>query len=184
MKCLFIKDIGKYKTYSKKNSLVLFFTQQGLWALFVYRIGNAVYRSKLPKFVKSFLLLFAVLGQKWIEVVAGISLPYSASIGHSFYIGHFGTIIINANAVIGDNCNISQGVTIGVSGRGENRGVPVIGNNVYMGANAIIAGKITVGNNAVIGANSLVVKDVLEGTTVLGVPAQILNTNDSKEYIL
>jgi len=62
--------------------------------------------------------------------------------------------------------------------------VPIIGDNVYIGANAVIAGKIKVGNNAVIGANSLVIKDVEDSTTVVGVPAQVLNTNDSKEYIL
>ncbi|MDP5101339.1 MAG: serine acetyltransferase, partial [Nonlabens sp.] len=84
----------------------------------------------------------------------------------------------------GSHCNISQGVTIGVSGRGEHRGVPVIGNNVYIGANATIAGKIIVGNRAVIGANSLVINDVAEGTTVVGVPALKVSDNDSASYIL
>lgn len=179
----FGSDIKKYKQYSGKSALVLFFTQQGLWALFVYRISNSIYRSKLPSFIKKILLFFGVLHQKWIEIITGISLPYSATIGKSFYIGHFGQIIVNANSVIGDNCNISQGVTIGVSGRGENRGVPKIGNNVYMGANATIAGNITIGNDVVIGANSLVVKDVPSATTVLGVPAQVISTNDSSDYI-
>jgi serine O-acetyltransferase len=179
----FATDIAKYKKYSGKNSLVLFFTQQGLWALFVYRSGNAIYRSSLPSLFKSVLLIFWVLWQKWIEISTGISIPYSASIGHSFYIGHFGGIIINANATIGNNCNISQGVTIGVSGRDEKRGVPVIGNHVYMGARSTIAGKITVGDGAVIGANSLVVGDVAQGTTVVGVPAVMVNTNDSSAYI-
>jgi serine O-acetyltransferase len=121
--------------------------------------------------------------QKWIELVAGIHLPYSASIGVSCYIGHFGGIIINSNAVIGDNCNISQGVTIGVSGRDEKRGVPVIGNHVYMGAHAVIVGKITVGDNCVIAANSLVVKSVDANTTVMGVPAIVVNNHTSKDYI-
>ncbi|MFC7356880.1 serine O-acetyltransferase [Jejudonia soesokkakensis] len=179
----FATDIAKYKKYSGKNSLVLLLTQQGLWALFVYRTGNAIYRSAIPSFVKSFVLLFWVLWQKWIEIVTGISIPYSASIGHSFYIGHFGGIIINANAKIGTNCNISQGVTIGVSGRGKKRGVPVIGNNVYMGARATIAGNITVGDDVVIGANSLVVKDVVNGITVVGVPATQVSTHDSSAYI-
>ncbi len=176
-------DIKKYKQYSGKSSLVLLLTQQGLWALFVYRINNSIYRSRLPSFIKIILLFFGVLHQKWIEIITGISLPYSATIGKSFYIGHFGQIIINANSVIGDNCNISQGVTVGVSGRGEKRGVPIIGDNVYMGANATIAGKITIGNDAVIGANSLVVNDVPSGRTVLGVPAEVISKNDSSDYI-
>ncbi|GHC59893.1 serine O-acetyltransferase [Ulvibacter litoralis] len=179
----FSLDLKKYKKYSGKSSIVLFFTQQGLWALFVYRFYNAVYTGKLPKIIKSLILLFGVLHQKWIEIVTGISIPYSASIGHSFYIGHFGNIIINSKSVIGSNCNISQGVTIGVSGRGEKRGVPVIGDNVYMGANATIAGSIAVGNGAVIGANSLVISNVAAGTTVVGVPAEQVSSNDSNDYI-
>lgn len=176
-------DIKKYKGYAGKGTIILLLTQQGLWALFVYRLSNAIYRGQLPGVIKKVLLFFAVLYQKWIEIVTGIALPYSATIGHSFYIGHFGQIIVNAKSVIGDNCNISQGVTIGVSGRGENRGVPTIGNNVYIGANATIAGAITVGDNVVVGANSLVIKDVPFGTTVLGVPAEVISNNDSSEYI-
>lgn len=179
----FTLDIKKYKKYSGKSGFVLFFTQQGLWALFVYRFFNAVYRSKLPKILKSVILLFGVLHQKWIEIITGISIPYAATIGHSFYIGHFGSIIINSKSVIGDNCNISQGVTIGVSGRGTKRGVPVIGNNVYMGAHATIAGAITVGDGAVIGANSLVVSTVAPATTVVGVPAVEVSSNNSNDYI-
>lgn len=179
----FTEDIKKYKQYSNKSSIVLLFTQQGLWALFAYRISNAIYNGRLPGFLKKILLVFSVLHQKVIEITTGISLPYSAQIGSAFYIGHFGNIIISAKAVIGNNCNISQGVTIGVSGRGEKRGVPVIQNNVYMGANAVIAGGISIGDNAVIGANSLVIHDVPSGTTVAGVPAVIISTNDSSSYI-
>ena len=179
----FSEDIRKYKRYSGKSTTVLLLTQQGLWALCVYRWNHAVYTAKLPKILKKILLFFGVIAQKWIEIITGISLPYTVVIGHSFYIGHFGNIILNANSIIGDNCNISQGVTIGVSGRDEKRGVPIIGNNVYVGANATIAGKLKVGDNAVIGANSLVIKDVAAGTTVLGVPAAAVSMNDSSAYI-
>jgi serine O-acetyltransferase len=181
---LFKTDIKKYKRYSgNKSTLILLFTTQGLWALCVYRIANSIYRSKMPKVIKKILLVFAIMWQKWIEVISGISLPYSASIGSEFYIGHFGNIIINASAVIGTNCNISQGVTIGVSGKSANRGVPVIGNNVYIGANSVIAGKISVGDNVVIGANTFVNKDVESNVTVLGVPAKKISDNTSVDYI-
>jgi len=176
-------DIVKYKKYSGKSALVLILTQQGLWAIITYRFYNNVYESKLPSFLKKIILFFGVIAQKWIEIVTGIQLPYSAKVGNSFYIGHFGHIIINANAVIGNNCNISQGVTIGVSGRGENRGVPVLKDNIYVGANVTVAGKIVIGSNSVLGANSLVVKNVEANTTVLGVPAVKINTNDSSAYI-
>lgn len=180
----FSSDLKKYKRYSGKSGFVLLLTQQGLWALLVYRINSALYRARLPRFLKKFLLLFCILSQKWIEIVTGISIPYSAQIGHSFYIGHFGNIIINSKAIIGNNCNISQGVTIGVSGRGQKRGVPDIGDNVYIGANATIAGRIKINDNSVIGANSLVIKDVPNDITVLGVPAEVVSSNNSMEYIL
>src|SRR5690606_36075980 len=108
---------------------------------------------------------------------------YSCQIGPGFYIGHFGNIIINPSSIIGSNCNISQGVTIGISGRGENRGVPIIGNNVYIGTNAVVAGKIMVGDNCVIAANSLVVSSIEANKTVVGVPAVVHSSNTSKDYI-
>lgn len=180
---LFLTDIKKYKLYSGKSTLVLFFTTQGLWALFVYRVSNSIFKSKLPIIIKKPLLLLSIIFQKWIEIITGISIPYICTIGHSFYIGHFGGIIINANAKIGNNCNISQGVTIGVSGRGYKRGVPILGDNIYIGANAVLAGKITIGNGCAIAANSLVIESVNDSTTVLGVPAKTINQLGSKGYI-
>ena len=180
---LFLTDLRKYKEYSGKSTLVLFFTTQGLWAIFVYRISNSIYKSKLPSIIKKPLLLLSIIFQKWIEIIAGISIPYSCIIGQSFYIGHFGGIIINANAKIGNNCNISQGVTIGVSGRGDKRGVPVLGDNIYVGANAVLAGKIIIGSNCAIAANSLVVESLSDSSTVIGVPAKVINQIGSKGYI-
>lgn len=180
---VFKKDLEKYKRYSNKSSIVLILTTQGLWALYIYRFFNAIYLGSLPKAIKKPLLLSAVFFQKVIEILTGISIPYSARIGNSFYIGHFGGIFINAKAIIGNNCNISQGVTIGVSGRGEKRGIPIIKDNVYIGANAVIAGKIEIGNNCVIAANSLVTSSVKENCTVMGVPATVINRNSSKGYI-
>ena len=180
----FLSDIEKYKKYSgNKSAIVLILTTQGLWALFVYRMANGIYRSKLPGVLKKLLLVGAVIHQKIIEITTGISLPYAATIGKRFYIAHHGHIILHPKTVIGENCNIAQGVTIGVSGRGEKRGIPIIGNNVFMAANAVIAGKIKVGDNSVIGANSLVVNDVEANTTVLGVPAVKISDNNSEAYI-
>ena len=154
MRNLFFSDLKKYKEYSGKSSFQLILTQQGLWAIAVYRVNSSVYSSNLPLIVKKTILVPGVFFQKVIEIVTGISIPYSAQIGKEFYIGHFGGIIINSKAVIGNNCNISQGVTIGVSGKGERRGTPKIGNNVFIGANSVIAGKISIGDNSVIAANS------------------------------
>ena len=177
------EDVRRYTEYSGGSALWQMLAQQGLWALLEYRIASSVYRSPLPPVLKRPLLLLFLAWQKLVEIVTGISLPHSASIGSGLYIGHFGHMIVNGNAVIGARCNLSQGVTIGVSGRGEKRGVPVIGNRVYVGANAVVAGKILVGDDVIIGANSLVTRDVPSGTTVLGVPAKVVATDGSTEYI-
>lgn len=176
-----IQDYSKYKKYGGNFISIIFFTQ-GFWAIFQYRIAHSCYKLKVPV-LKHLLLVICLFWQKAIEILTGISIPYSAKIGSKFYIGHFGGIIINANAVIGNNCNISQGVTIGVSGRGENRGVPVVGNNVYIGVNAVIAGKIVIGDNCVIAANSLVVNSIKNNVTVAGVPATLISNKNSKDYI-
>lgn len=176
-------DVRRYQQLSGRSALGAFLLEQGLWALLIYRIASAIYHSQLAWPFKRMLLLLAVLGQKWSEVITGISLPYAASIGPGFYIGHYGNIIIHPQATIGSDCNISQGVTIGISGRGHKRGVPTIGDRVFIAPGSTVIGKIMVGSDAVIGANSLVNRDVPTHTTVLGVPAQIVSQQGSAEYI-
>ena len=178
---LISSDYQKYQRYGGNFFTIVFFTQ-GFWAGFQYRVAHAVYKMPIP-IVKQLLQLFCLVWQKVIEITTGISIPASAQIGHSFYIGHFGGIILNAKTRIGDNCNISQGVTIGVSGLGENRGVPIIGNNVYVGANVVIAGNIKVEDNVLIGACSLVNKDVVANSVMLGVPAVKVSEKSSQGYI-
>lgn len=175
-------DYKKHQKYGA-NFFVIVFMTQGFWAVFQYRIANFIHlhiKFKPFRFVFILLMLF---WKKLIEVLTGISIPSSAKIGSAFYVGHFGNIIINANAVIGDNCNIAQGVTIGISGIGERRGVPIVGNNVYIGANSVLAGKIEIGDNVLVGACTLVNKSVPENAVVLGVPAIIVSYNGAKDYL-
>ena len=113
----------------------------------------------------------------------GIELPRDTKVGEGFYIGHCGGIIISGGVVIGRNCNISQGVTIGVAGRGDNRGIPVIGDCVYIGPGAKVIGKIRVGNNVAIGANAVVTKDVPDNAVVGGIPAKIISMDGSFDFI-
>jgi serine O-acetyltransferase len=174
-------DYKKYKKYGGNFVIIVFFTQ-GFWAIIQYRLAHVVYKLRIPV-IKQVLQVICLLWQKIIEMTTGISIPASAKIGGSFYIGHFGGIILNANTVMGTNCNISQGVTIGVSGLDERRGVPVIGNNVYIGANSIVAGKIKIGNNVLIGASSLMSKDATDGSVWVGVPAVKISDYGSHGYI-
>lgn len=175
-------DLIKYKKYGANFFVTLFLTQ-GFWAIFQYRIAHFCYKYITIQPFRFLFMAIMYVWQKIIEVLTGISIPASSQIGYSLYIAHFGGIILNSRSVIGNNCNISQGVTIGVSGLDEKRGVPIIGNNVYIGANCVIAGKIKIGNNVLIGACSLVNKDVKDNTTILGVPAIVISENGSKGYI-
>lgn len=175
-------DYKKYKNYGSGFFVILFFTQ-GFWAILQYRLAHSIFTTVKIQPFRAFFKFLMFLWQKGIEITTGISIPASAKIGHSFYIGHFGGIIFNQDTVIGNNCNISQGVTIGVSGLGEKRGVPVIGNDVYIAANAIVAGKITIGDGVLIGACSMVNASIDAGCTVLGVPASVISNKGSKGYI-
>lgn len=175
-------DYIKYKKYGGNFVSIIFFTQ-GFWAIFQYRISSFIYNKIKVIGLRQILLFLCLLWQKTIEILTGISIPASVKIGSSFYIGHFGGIILNSSAIIGNNCNISQGVTIGVSGLGERRGVPLICDNVYMGANAVVAGKIIVGNNVLIGASSFVNSDVDDNGVVVGVPAIRISEKGSEGYI-
>jgi serine O-acetyltransferase len=175
-------DYKKYKKYGGNFFSIVFFTQ-GFWATFQHRIAHYIYARIKWKIFRFPLLFLALLWQKWIEIITGISIPYSVKIGHSFYVGHFGGIIINSNSIIGNNCNISQGVTIGVSGIDKKRGTPILGDEVYIGANAVIAGKINIGNNVLIGACSMVKDSFPNNVAVLGVPAVIISNRGSEGYI-
>lgn len=128
---LVISDYKKYKKYGGNIITILFFTQS-FWAILQYRFAHVVYRSRVS-IIKQLLQLICLLWQKLIEIATGISIPASAQIGHSFYIGHFGGIILNANAVIGSNCNISKNGTVSVSGQGDRGPCPEIVENGVTG---------------------------------------------------
>ena len=111
-----------------------------------------------------------------------IQISPATKIGKGFYIGHWGSIVVNAQS-IGENVNIIQTCTIGVAYRGEHGGIPTIGNNVYIGAGARIFGGITIGNNVAIGVNSVVTRDVPENAVVVGSPAKVISMKGSEGYI-
>jgi serine O-acetyltransferase len=134
------------------------------------------------------ILLPLYLMSRWIlnhyRFKYGISIPYNTKIGSGLYIGHYGGIIVNANAVIGKNCNINQGVTIGITYGGKNPGTPVIGDNVYIGPGSFVIGSIKIGNNVAIGAASVVINSVNDKAVVVGNPARQVSKKGSGEYVI
>ncbi len=139
--------------------------------IFWFRLASR-YRNFIVKYI-----LFRKMVKYGIEIYAG------TDIGKGFYIGHWGGIVINPGVRIGENCNISQGVTIGAVVGGKKMGTPTIGDRVYMGPGVKIIGNITIGDDVAIGANAVVTKDVPSGVSIGGIPAKIISQNSSEMYI-
>ncbi len=130
----------------------------GVHAVLVLRFGQWSRRRPLPLRIV-FDPIYGIL-DFFINVLWGIEIPRSAKIGPGLYIGHYGGITVSSVAVIGRDCNLSQNITIGVSGAGSKRGAPTLGDNVYIAPGARLFGRITIGNNVKIGANAVIHKDV------------------------
>jgi serine O-acetyltransferase len=113
----------------------------------------------------------------------GVSIPHATLIGRGLYIGHVRNIVVSDRVVIGDNCNISHGVSIGQANRGPRKGTAVIGHNVYIGPGAKIVGAVRVGDYAAIGANCVVTDDVPDHAVVVGVPSRVISFEGSAGYV-
>ncbi len=164
----FSLDVVRAYDYASGGRLRRFFEclcSPGLQAIGVYRFGR--WSRTMPRIVRLLTDPLYVLFNGMVRIFWGIELPRSATIGAGFYIGHFGGIVISSGAVFGKNCNISHGVTVGLSGKGEGRGIPVIGDDVYIAPGAKIFGKIRIGNNSKIGANAVVYKDIPDNAVVV-----------------
>lgn len=112
-----------------------------------------------------------------------IEIPLSVKIGVGMMMIHPYSITINSKAIIGKNFTILKGATIGNT-KGIKAGTPIIGDNVYIGLNAVVVGNIKIGNNVLIAANSFVNFDVPDDSIVIGNPGTIHHKNDAtKEYI-
>ena len=96
-----------------------------------------------------------------------IQIMSDTKIGKGFYIGHLGRIIINPRAIIGNNVNIATGVVIGQINTGKKVGYPVIGNEVWIGANSVVGGNIKIRNNVLIAPNAYVNFDVPDNSIVI-----------------
>jgi serine O-acetyltransferase len=152
-----------------------FLKEQSAWAVAVYRFGRRVDRRR-PGPLKW-------LGGRWywllyriVETLTGISIPKSVEVGPGLRIYHFGNVFVHAGAKIGANCTLRQGVTIG--NRHEGGPVPVLEDDVDLGAYAQVLGGVRLGRGARIGAMSVVLSDVPPGETAVGIPARVIERKD------
>lgn len=154
------------------------------------RVGS-VYVSKLLRYLRrcqttNNKLLFQYYRWRFKKLKDKrlIEIYGKCNIGPGLYLGHAYCITINANAVIGKNCNIHKGVTIGQENRGRRKGVPKIGNSVWMGVNSSIVGNITIGDDVLIAPNTYVNCDVPSHSIVFGNPCVIKSQEGATdEYV-
>lgn len=145
--------------------------EQSLWAIGVYRFGRRV--DSMPQGLgrrlleKCYWAAFRV-----VELATGISLPKETRIGPGLRIWHFGGIFVNPATVIGANCTLRQGVTLG--NRVPEGPCPVLEDDVELGAYAQVLGSVRLAKGCRVGAMSVVLSDVPAGATAVGNPARII----------
>ncbi len=139
-------------------------TSASFQAVWGYRINHWLVENHIP--------ILGEIIQRFIEVWTGVSIPADTKIGPGLMVLHFGGIVINSSAVIGRQCTLHHGATIGnrVSGGPS----PRVGDRVMIGAGAKVLGGITIGNDVEIGANAVVLESLPNGAVAVGVPARVV----------
>ncbi len=149
--------------------------EQGFWALAVHRFGNwrMSVRSRLLRAPLTVVYKFLYRVVEW---TCGISLPYTVRVGRRVRIWHHGGMILHAES-IGNDVQIRQNTTFGVSRTLHDFELPRIADGADIGVGACVLGDVTVGMRAVIGANAVVLKDVPDDAVAVGVPARVVRIN-------
>lgn len=165
-------------------------------------LKSDLYRYSGKKSIKSFLdcyrkeagfrfsVAYRLINSKGLEKIVGIFLwvirnkqliqiSRHTKIGYGLYISHGVPVVVNPTTIIGNNCNLSQFVTVG----SNEAKAAVIGDNVYIGPNCCIVEDVEIGNNVTIGAGSVVTKNLPENSTCAGNYAKVLNFNNPGRYI-
>jgi serine O-acetyltransferase len=158
----------------------------GMWAVVCYRYRRWVFTARMPKPVRFPFVVVAAAVQVGIELATAVQLSAAADIGPGLYVPHTGTIVVGSGSVLGADCTLCHGVTIGHRGGGREAGRagnPVFGDRVYIGPGSAIVGPVAVGDDAVIGVGAVVVKSVPPRAVVAGNPARVLSTAGSFELI-
>ena len=147
----------------------------GLWAVWIYRFSNWLWRVKLR--------LLARIFSQIARFFTGVDIHPGARIGRRLFIDHATGVVIGETAIVGDDVTLYQGVTLGGTGKQHGKRHPTLCDRVFVGNNANLLGNITVGENSRVGAGSVVLTDVPPNSTVVGVPAHIVYRNGERVLI-
>lgn len=149
-----------------RSAFEVILTYSGLHAIWAYRIAHAL-------FMKRFFFLARAVSQI-ARFFTGIEIHPGAQIGRRFFIDHGAGVVIGETCIIGDDCTLFQGVTLGGTGKEKGKRHPTLHNNVLVASGAKVLGSITIGENSKIGAGSVVLKDVPPNATVVGIPGKVV----------
>ena len=158
-------------------------TDPGFHALLVYRIGRHA-RTSGNRIESTVLSVVHRILYAFVRNLYGLEIPASAQVGRRVRIWHHTGIMIHGASIIGDDCELRQGVTIGVDGITDpstGRIAPTLERGVSVGAGAVIAGGITIGEGARVGANATVLSDIPAGATAFVRPARVLKLKSGDE---
>lgn len=173
------EDIENIKMHdpAARSSIEIFLTYPCLSALRSYRRAHWLYKHGM-------FTLARIISQR-ARHRTGIEIHPGATIGKGLFIDHGMGVVIGETAVIGDNCLLYQGVTLGGTGKDTGKRHPTLGNNVLIGCGAKVLGPFTVGNNVKIAANAVVLNEIPDNCTAVGVPAKIVRRNGERvdEYV-
>ncbi len=149
-----------------RSDAEVFFCYPGLHAIMYHRVANFFYRHNHK--------LIARMISQYARRRTGVEIHPAAKIGKGLLIDHGMGVVIGETAIIGDNCTIYHGVTLGGTGKESGKRHPTIGNNVFIGAHSQLLGSFTVGDNSKIAAESVVLSDIPPNCTAVGSPARII----------
>ncbi len=155
-----------------RSKAQVFFLYPGVKAIINYRIAHWLHMHK-HYFLADWV-------SKHTRKKTGIEIHPAAQIGRGVFIDHGMGVVIGETAVVGDNCTIYQGVTLGGTGKDKGKRHPTIGNNVTIGCGAKVLGPFSVGDNSKIAANAVVLNEIPPNSTCVGVPAHIVKRDNVK----
>jgi len=168
-----LRDIrsAQEKDPAARSALEVVLTYPGFQARQMHRLAHSIHKAGVPVLPR----LIAHLS-RWFT---GIEIHPGARIGEGLFIDHGMGLVIGETAIIGDDCHLMQGVTLGGTSNRREKRHPTLGNNVLVGAGATVQGNITIGDHARIGSGSVVVTNVPAYATVVGVPGKVVAYYDA-----
>ncbi len=156
----------KEKDPAATNIISVILLYPGFHAIINHRIAHFLYNKHI--------YFIARMISQISRFFTGIEIHPGAQIGKKLLIDHGMGVVIGETTIIGDECTIYHGVTLGGTGKEAIKRHPTLKNNVMVGAGSKVLGNIVIGNNVKIGANSVVLSDVMDNSTVVGIPATVV----------